>query len=150
MVADFKDETQDVLSQVGEATDDFRTADRLESVPKLPEAVSDSVGSLVQRAREFRAKVGYETAVHDYKAETETVDALSAVDQVTRNIAGKDASAASARLTDFLKSNPEPGATTKTIMAVPHFDTAAVQPFGKGRQCPHAARGIVCRREQNE
>ena len=110
MVADFRDETQDVLSQVGEATDDFRTADRIESVPKLPAAVSDSVNSLVQRARDFRAKVGYETAVHDYKTETETVDALSAVDQVSRNIASKDASAASAKLSEFLKSNPKASA----------------------------------------
>ena len=110
MVADFKDETQDVLSQVGEATDDFRTADRLDAVPKLPAAVSDSVASLVQRARDFRSNVGYETAVHEFKSENETVDALSAVDQVTRSIAGKDVSAANAKLTDFLKSNPEPTA----------------------------------------
>jgi hypothetical protein len=110
MVADFKDETQDVLSQVGEATDDFRNADRLESVAKLPAPVSEGVSSLVQRARDFRAKVGYETAIRDFRTENETVDALSAVDQVIRNIAAKDVSAASAKLADFLKSNPEPPA----------------------------------------
>ncbi len=73
-----------------------------------PRAVSENVGSLVERARDFRAKVGYETALQEYRTETETVDALSVVDQVTRNIAANDASAASSRLSDFLKSNPEP------------------------------------------
>src|SRR6267143_1921345 len=94
MIADFKDETQSVLSRVGDATGSFHEIDRLESVQKLPAPVSESVGSLVERARDFRVKVGYETALHEYGAETETVDALSVVDQITRNIAAKDASAA--------------------------------------------------------
>jgi len=110
IIADFRDETQTVLSQVGEATGNFRGVDQLESIPKLPITVSESVGSLAQRARHFRSKVGYEIALRDYKTETETVDALSTVDQVTRSIASNDAAEASSKLTDFLKNNPEPGA----------------------------------------
>jgi hypothetical protein len=113
IVADLKDETQTVLSQVGEATDHFRTADRLDSVAKLPVPVSENVNSLVQRARDFRATIGYETALRDYRSETETVDALAAIDQATRNIAANDVLTAKAKLTDFLKSSPEPSAESQ-------------------------------------
>jgi len=102
IIADFKEETQSVLSRVGDATGNFREIDRLESVQKLPAPVSESVGSLVERARDFRVRVGYETALHEYRAETETVDALSVVDQMTRNLAANDAAAANSKLADFL------------------------------------------------
>jgi len=113
MITDFKEQTQAVLSRVGDATDNFHEIDRLDSVQQLPAPVAKSVGSLVDRARDFRAKLGYETALHECRSETETVDALSAVDQSTRNIAGNDASAANSGLTDFLKSNPEPMVDTQ-------------------------------------
>jgi len=113
MITDFKEQTQAVLSRVGDATGNFREIDRLNSVQQLPPQVSESVASLVDRARDFRAKVGYETALSECRSETETVDALSAVDQGTRNIAGNDASAANSGLTDFLKDNPEPTVDTQ-------------------------------------
>ena len=113
MITDFKEQTQAVLSRVGDATDNFHEIDRLDSVQQLPAPVAKSVGSLVDRARDFRAKLGYETALRECRSETETVDALSAVDQSTRNIAGNDASAANSGLTDFLKSNPEPMVDTQ-------------------------------------
>jgi len=113
MITDFKEQTQAVLSRVGDATGNFREIDRLNSVQQLPPPVSESVASLVDRARDFRAKVGYETALSECRSETETVDALSAVDQGTRNIAGNDASAANSGLTDFLKDNPEPTVDTQ-------------------------------------
>jgi hypothetical protein len=108
MIMDFKEQTQAVLSRVDDATGNFQEIERLDLVQQLPPAVSESVASLVDRARDFRAKVGYETALSECRSETETVDALSAVDQSTRNITGKDASAANWGLTDFLKNNPEP------------------------------------------
>jgi len=113
MITDFKEQTQAVLSRVGDATGNFREIDRLNSVQQLPPPVSESVASLVDRARDFRAKVGYETALSECRSETETVDALSAVDQGTRNIAGNDASAANSGLTDFLNDNPEPMVDTQ-------------------------------------
>jgi hypothetical protein len=113
MITDFKEQTQVVLSRVGDATGDFHEIDRLDSVQQLPAPVAKSVGSLVDRARDFRSKVGYETALHECRTETETVDALSAVDQSTRNIASNDASAANSGLTDFLKNNPEPMVDTQ-------------------------------------
>jgi len=113
MIMDFKEQTQAVLSRVGDATGNFPEIDRLDSVQQLPPPVSESVASLVDRARDFRAKVGYETALSECRSETETVDALSAVDQGTRNIAGNDASAANSGLTDFLKDNPEPTVDTQ-------------------------------------
>ena len=113
MITDFKEQTQAVLSRVGDATGNFPEIDRLDSVQQLPPPVSESVASLVDRARDFRAKVGYETALSECRSETETVDALSAVDQSTRNIAGNNASAATSGLTDFLKDNPEPMVDTQ-------------------------------------
>jgi hypothetical protein len=110
IITDFKEETGTVLSQVGEATDNFRGVDRLDAVGKLPPRVSESVGSLVHRARDFRAKLGYETALRECPTETQTVDALSVVDQVTRSIASNDAADANAKLADFLKNNPDPSA----------------------------------------
>src|SRR5712692_6803553 len=108
MITDFKEQTQSVLSRVGEATGNFHEIDRLDLVQQLPLPVSESVSSLVDRARDFRAKLGYETALSECRTETATVDALSAIDQTTRSIADKDATEASSRLTEFLKSNPEP------------------------------------------
>jgi len=116
IIVDFKEQTQSVQSRVGDATGDFREIDRLESVQKLPAPVSESVDSLVDRARDFRSKLGYETALRECRTETGTVDALSAVDQVTRNIAANNAPAASSRLADFLKSNPEPTADSQKAL----------------------------------
>ncbi len=113
MIMDFKEQTQTVLSRVGDATGNFHEIDRLDSVQQLPVPVSESVATLVDRARDFRAKLGYETALSECRTETETVDALSAVEQSTRNIAGNDASAANSGLTDFLKNNPEPMVDTQ-------------------------------------
>jgi hypothetical protein len=108
IIADFRDETQAVLSQVGGATGSFPEVDRLDSVTKFPPQVSDSIASLAHRARDFRSQLGYETALRECPVETETVDALSAIDQVNRSIASNDIAAANSKLADFLKTNPEP------------------------------------------
>ena len=94
MITDFKEQTQSVLSRVSDATGNFRDVDRLDSIQRLPSPVSENVSSLVDRARDFRARLGYETALSECRAETETVDALSTLDQGIRNIADNDASAA--------------------------------------------------------
>jgi len=125
LVADFKDETRSVWSRVGEATGNFRGTDRLDAVRKLPPPVSESVGSLVDRARSFRSRLGYETALRECRAETETVDALAAVDQVTRSIASNNASEANDRLADFLMKNPEP--TADDQKALWHYLTSMRQ-----------------------
>jgi hypothetical protein len=72
-----------------------------------------SVSSLVDRARDFRAKLGYETALSECRPETETVDALSAMDQAMRSVAGNDATDASSKVSDFLKNNPAPATDTQ-------------------------------------
>ena len=113
MITDFKEQTQSVLSRVSDATGNFRDVDRLDSIQRLPSPVSENVSSLVDRARDFRARLGYETALSECRAETETVDALSTLDQGIRNIADNDASAANSGLTDFLRNNPEPRADSQ-------------------------------------
>ncbi len=108
MIAEFKEQTQSVLKQVGDATGNFRETDRLDAVQNLPAPVSASVSSLADRARDFRLKLGYETAFQESRAETETVEALSLVDEAARNIVAKDTPAARIKLTRFLKRYREP------------------------------------------
>jgi tetratricopeptide (TPR) repeat protein len=112
-VADLKEQTQSILSRVGDATNNFHEIDGLDSVEKLPAPVSESVVSLVDRAREHRLELGYETALREYGTEIQTADALSVVDQITRNIGYNNASEASSKVTDFLKNNPEPVADSQ-------------------------------------
>jgi hypothetical protein len=112
-VDNLKEQTQSVLSQVGDATDNFREIDKLDSVGKLPAPVSESVISLVDRARERRLEFGYEAAAKEYGTEIQTADALSVVDQITRNIAFNNASAANSKLAGFLKSNSQPTADSQ-------------------------------------
>jgi hypothetical protein len=108
MITDFKEQTQSVLTRVSEATGNFQDVDRLDAVQGLPSPVSEEVASLIDRARDFRERLGYETALKECGAETETVDALSTLEQSTRNIAGNDVAAADSGLNDFVKNNPAP------------------------------------------
>ena len=129
MISDFKGQTQSVLSRVSDATQNFREVDRLDSMRELPPPVSESVNSLVDRARDFRARLGYETALSECKTETETVDALSALDQSGRSLAGNDAIEANSKLNDFLKNNPE--AETQTQKPLWRYLTSMRQLFGR-------------------
>ncbi len=108
IIADFKQETESVVSRVSDATGNFHEVDRLDSVQELPTSVSETVDALMDRARDCRAKLGYETALRECRMETQTTDALSVVDQVTHNIATGNAAEAGTRVSEFLKNNPEP------------------------------------------
>jgi hypothetical protein len=105
-IAEVKARSDIVLMQVSGATGNFREVDRLDSVQKLPATVSQNIQAL----SDFRSKVEDEAALPEYRTESTTVDALAVVDQATRNIAEKNASAAGLRVTDFLKTNPGPTA----------------------------------------
>jgi len=108
IVTEFKEQTQAVLVRVGDATDNFQEVARLDSVKPLPAPVSESIGPLVDQANDRRSKPGHETALQECRTETETVDAISVVDQITRNIAANDVFEAGSRLAVFLKRSPEP------------------------------------------
>jgi hypothetical protein len=108
VIQHFKEQTQSTLSRVGDATGNFRQVNRLEAVQKLPPPVSEGVALLANRARDVRSEVGSETALQECRNEIQTVDALSVIDQVTRDMAANDASRASSELNDFLQNSPEP------------------------------------------
>jgi hypothetical protein len=110
MIEELRKEIESVLAQVRDATGNFHEIDRLETVQNLPAPVSASVTILADRARDFRAKVGYEVAAYECLAEIEAVDALILVDEITRDIAAKDAPAARKKLSGFLKRYHEPTA----------------------------------------
>src|SRR5206468_7758517 len=67
-----------------------------------------SVATLANQARDFRAKLGYDIAFHECRVETETVDALTVVDSITRSFAERDAPAARMTLKSFLARYPQP------------------------------------------
>ena len=96
-----------------DATGNFREIDRLEAVQNLPGPVSAGVTVLAARAADFRMKVGYEVAAYEFLAEIEVVEALALVDEITRDIAGKDTPAARKKLSDFLKHYHEPTANNQ-------------------------------------
>jgi hypothetical protein len=108
IVTEFKEQTQAVLARVGDATGNFQEVARLDSVKPLPAPVSESIGPLVDQANDLRSKPGHESALQECRAEAETVDAISVVDQITRNIAANDVFEAGSRLAVFLKRSPEP------------------------------------------
>jgi len=108
MIAEFKKQTRSVLGQVSDATGNFHEIDRIDAVLNLPAPVTASVTSLALQARDFRAKLGYEIAFHECRVETETVDALTVVDQVARDLAGRNVPSARMTLLAFLKRYPEP------------------------------------------
>jgi len=101
-------------------------------VQKFPAPVSESVDSLIERARDFRAKVGYETALRECRTETETADALAAVDQIIRNLAAGDASVANLELANFLRNNPEPMADNQKTLW--HYLTSMRSLFSRSRK----------------
>jgi hypothetical protein len=116
MIANFKRQTQSVLMHVGNATANFHKIDRLDSVRKLPAPVSEGIATLVDRARDFRSKIGDEGALPEYQTEAHTVAALFIVDQITGDIAAHDAFAAKSRVEDFLNNNPEPSADSEKAL----------------------------------
>lgn len=116
IIEDFKEETQSVFSRVNEATSNFREVERLDSVQELPTPVSESVDALMDRSRDFRAKLGYETALREGRVETQTADALFVVDQIMQNLAAGDAAKAATKINDFLKKDPDaPGENRKDL-----------------------------------
>jgi hypothetical protein len=116
MIADFKRKTQSLLIHVGNATANFHTIDRLDSVRKLPAPVSEGIATLVDRARDFHSKIGDEGALPEYQTEAHTVAALFIVDQITGDIAAHDAFAAKSRVEDFLNNNPESSADSQKAL----------------------------------
>jgi hypothetical protein len=108
MIAEFKEQTASVLAQVSDATANFRQIDRPDTVLPLPGPVAASIALLVNRARDFRSKLGYEIAFHESRVETETVDALTVVDRIARDFARANVPAVRMTLLNFLNRYPEP------------------------------------------
>lgn len=110
LIVELKKEMESVLAEVRDATGNFREIERVEKVQALPVAVSSRVTLLGNQSRDFRSKVGYEVAYYECLAEIETIDALVVVDEVTRDLAAKDAPAARKILVSFVKRYSKPNA----------------------------------------
>ena len=116
MSAELKKQTESVLVQVRDATGNFRKVERLEEIRPLPTSVSARVALLANQARDFGAKLGYETTFYEHLSEIETIDALTLVDEITRDLAAKDAPTARKKLAGFLKSYSEPKADNRKTL----------------------------------
>jgi len=116
VIAEFKQQTDSALASVAGATGNFREIDDFAKVQALPAAVSAKVTLIANQASEFRAKVGYETAIYECLAQIETVEALIIVDQFTRDLAAKDAPAARKKLSNFLQRYSRPSADTERAL----------------------------------
>jgi hypothetical protein len=110
MIVELKKQTESVLTEVRDATGNFGEIKRLEKVQALPTSVSTNVTLLGNQARDFRAKVGYEVAYYECLTDIETIDALVIVDEITRDLAAKDAPAARRMLVSFVKRYSKPSA----------------------------------------
>jgi hypothetical protein len=110
MIVELKKQTESVLEEVRDATGNFREIKQLEKVRALRASVSTNVTLLGNQARDFRAKVGYEVAYYECLTDIETVDALVVVDEITRDLAAKDAPAARRMLVSFVKRYSKPSA----------------------------------------
>jgi hypothetical protein len=108
MIEELRKQTESVLTQVRDATGNFREIDRLEAVQNLPAPVSASVSVLATRGRDFGMTVGYEVAAYEYLAEVEAIEALVVLDEIMRDIAAKDTPTARRKLSTFLKRYHEP------------------------------------------
>ena len=82
----------------------------------LPAPVSARVTFLANQGREFRLKLGYETALYECLDEIATVDALIAADEITRDLAAKDTPAARKELSTFLTRYSEPRAEDRKAL----------------------------------
>jgi hypothetical protein len=103
LIVELKKQTESVLAEVRDATGNFHAIDRLDKVRALPASVSTNVTLLGNQSRDFRTKVGYEVAYYECLADIETIDALVVVDEVTGDLAAKDAPAARQILVGFVK-----------------------------------------------
>jgi hypothetical protein len=107
-IAEFKQQTESVLTEVARATGNFRAIDDFAKVQALPAPVSAKITLLANQASVFRSKVGYETAIYECLAQIETVEALIRVDQFTGDLVAKDAPAARRKLANFLERYSRP------------------------------------------
>jgi hypothetical protein len=110
MIVELKKQTESVLVEVSVATGDFREIKQLDKVQALPASVSTNVTLLGNASHDFREKVGYEVAYYECLNEIETVDALVLVDEITRDLAAKDAPSARNILASFIKRSSKPTA----------------------------------------
>ena len=116
MTAELRKQIESVLAQVRDATGKFRAIERLDAVRALPAPVSARVTFLANQGREYRFKMGYERTLYEHLDELETVDALVAVDEITRDLAAKDVPAARKELSAFLRRYSEPAAEDRKAM----------------------------------
>ena len=99
-----------------DATGNFREIESLDAVRALPASVSASVTFLANQGLEFRLRLGVEKTLYEHLAELETVDALVAVDEITRDLAAKNAPIARKELSDFVRHYSEPRADSQKAL----------------------------------
>jgi hypothetical protein len=108
MIAELKEQTRSVLTEVSKATTNFLPLVRLSDVSALPQPASVDIDALGKRVIDYRQKLGYEVAFYECGPETAIAYALVLVDETIRDLSAQNAPAARTKLQHFLKRYPRP------------------------------------------
>jgi hypothetical protein len=108
VIADFKNDTADLLQKASLPASDFQELRTLEDVKELPAATAKSIALLADRVRGFREKKGYDSVIEACRAEISTVNAWETRSKVAQEIHAGNAAAAVVDLASFYQDNPSP------------------------------------------
>jgi tetratricopeptide (TPR) repeat protein len=106
MIARFKKQTESVLAQARQATENFGEVSQINAVQPLPASVVASIASLGDLARDFRSKMGYEVTFYECGAETAAGEALATLNEMTRDLTEKNTPPGRQKLMSFFKRYP--------------------------------------------
>jgi tetratricopeptide (TPR) repeat protein len=102
IIAELKKQTESVLNEVRHATSNFQEVDQLEQVQNLPASVSADVTVVANLAGQCRLVLGQETMLFECLDEIQTVDGITVIDEIARDLAAKDTPTARKKLATFL------------------------------------------------
>jgi hypothetical protein len=116
IISELKKQTESVLTEVRHATGNFQEIERLDQVENLPTSISADVTLLANLAGESRAALGHETMLYECLDEIQTVDGLTVVDEITRDLAAKDTPTARKKLSTFLNRYTGPRTDNQKLL----------------------------------
>ena len=116
IIAELQKQTDSVLTEVRHATGNFQEIERLDQVENLPASVSADVTLVANLAGECRAALGQQTMLFECLDEIQTVDGLTVVDEITRDLTAKDTPTARKKLATFLNRYAGPRTDNQKLL----------------------------------
>jgi hypothetical protein len=116
IIAELKKQTDSVLTEVRHATGNFQEIERLDQVENLPASVSADVTLVANLAGGCREALGQQTMLFECLDEIQTVDGLTVVDEITRDLTAKDTPTARKKLATFLNRYAGPRTENQKLL----------------------------------